>query len=93
MAEISAQLSPLEQQLLRFALEKDGQFCVSAAQLREAINTGEVDIPGKGPFSKDSALLEILETKAQKIGSSTAQENDLAEQICARMLANLSSAS
>lgn len=37
MTDRASQLSALEQRLLRYAIENDGEFYVSAAQLREAI--------------------------------------------------------
>lgn len=76
MTDRGAQLGSLEQQLIRFAMENDGQFRISAAQLREAINTGEVDVPGKGPLSKGAALLEILEKKERITGSSSDRSTD-----------------
>ena len=89
MADRGTQYDELEQQLVRFALENDGEFCVSATQLREAINTGEVDIPGKGPLSKDSALLDILGNKERITGGSSGKEVELAQRITEGVLARV----
>jgi|688.fasta_scaffold2687387_1 hypothetical protein len=89
MANNQPSLSTLEQNLLRFAMANDGRFAISAAQLRQAITTGSVDAPGKGPFSKSTALLEILEVKERLTGVSLPEEVGLARQIVEAKLAQV----
>lgn len=85
----SIQPSPIEQQLVRFALEHDGEFRVAASYLREAINTGEASVPEKGPITKGSALLEILEAKERLTGAISEQEAELAESLANDKIAAL----